>query len=108
MAGQQLLTLDLSMQDVRQIEKELCLESLARFVNAVDGHSSDQASLNGIKQWLLKDLEAFHLVSGTVLAGMPMRSMNCVSTQCMHVKSLETKLLVIINGFHSGTSRFFC
>ena len=51
------------VQSVREIEQKICLESLARFVNSVDGIGTDQEALNVIKQWPMHNLEAFHLVS---------------------------------------------
>ncbi|KAK9868761.1 hypothetical protein WJX84_009448 [Apatococcus fuscideae] len=46
---------------VRKIEQQMCLESLARFVNIIDGGGCDQASLDVIKQWPLRNLEDFYL-----------------------------------------------
>ncbi|KAK9822304.1 hypothetical protein WJX74_004982 [Apatococcus lobatus] len=46
---------------VRKIEQQICLESLARFVNSIDGIGTDLEALDVIKQWPLRSLEAFHL-----------------------------------------------
>lgn len=53
----------MAVQGVREIEQQMCLESLARFVNSIDGLGTDQEALKVIKQWPLRNLEAFHLVS---------------------------------------------
>ena len=53
----------LSVQGVREIEQQICLESLARFVNSIDSIGTEHEALDVIKQWPLRDLEAFHLAS---------------------------------------------
>lgn len=59
------------LQGVREIEQQICLESLARFVNSIDGIGTDQEALTVIKQWPLQNLEAFHLVSTPLSVHVP-------------------------------------
>ena len=50
-------------QAVRDVEQQLVLESLVKFMNIIDGLTTDQAALNATKTWSLQDLEAFFQVS---------------------------------------------
>lgn len=53
------LTRKLGPQAVRQVEQQLVLESLVKFMNIIDGLTTDQAALDATKTWSLHDLEAF-------------------------------------------------
>ena len=50
------------LQAVRQVEQQIVLESLVRFMNIIDGRPTDQASLDSAKTWSLHDLEGFFQV----------------------------------------------
>ena len=57
------------LQAVRQVEQQLVLESLIKFMNIIEGRGVDQESLDGPKTWSLQDLEGFFQVRNSCLLG---------------------------------------
>ncbi len=61
-SNHQRLKCESGLQAVRQVEQQLVLESLIKFMNTIDGRGMDQESLDAAKTWSLHDLEAFFQV----------------------------------------------
>lgn len=71
------------MQAVRHVEQQLVLESLVKFMNIIDGLTTDQAALDATKTWSLQDLEAFFQVGPALeVPTASQRIVNCMRIVC--------------------------